>query len=73
MSSSKLATPSALRVASRYLKQAAFLPGEVTDDGWEPGVNIPVPVGEGDGSQVPPARDTFGNEVDSEEYGTKTL
>jgi hypothetical protein len=54
--------PSARRVASRYT-QALYIPGQVEDDGWEPGAVAPLESGDGDGSQVPPARDNNGNEL----------
>lgn len=51
--------PSARRVAHRY---AAYVPGQVVEEGWNPGAYAPAPV-EGTGSQVPPARDSFGKEL----------
>jgi len=54
--------PSPLRVASRYLG-AAWIPGEVRDERWDPGTHDPTPVPEGEGSQVPPARDQDGNAI----------
>ena len=71
--SKKKASPSARRVASRYhyAKRALYIPGDVTDDGWVPGAYAPGPV-EGEGSQVPPARDSFGHELD-DEHETESL
>ncbi len=61
-------TPSARRVASRYRRRATYMPGQVVEEGWTPGAYAPAPV-EGDGSQVPPARDSFGRELPEEEEG----
>lgn len=63
---SKKASPSARRVAARY---AAYMPGQVVQEGWSPGTYAPAPVA-GDGSQVPPARDSFGNELPADEEET---
>lgn len=57
-------SPSSRRVARRFAsrRQAAYETGQVVRDGWDPGQYVPAPV-EGEGSQVPPARDSFGKEL----------
>jgi len=57
-------SPSSRRVASRFAsrRQAAYETGQVVQDGWDPGQYVPAPV-KGEGSQVPPARDSFGKEL----------
>lgn len=64
--SKKGARLSARRVAHAYAqaRSAAYIPGEVVQEGWEPGSYAPEPV-PSEGSQVPPARDSHGNEVKS--------
>jgi len=52
--------PSSHRVAAKYI-EARWMPGDLVDEGWQPGAYAPA-AEEGEGSQVPPARDSFGNE-----------
>lgn len=63
--SKKKAAPSSRRVAAKYMA-ALWMPGDVVDDGWQPGAYADAPE-EGEGSQVPPARDSFGNEQSENE------
>jgi hypothetical protein len=68
-----------LRIASKHPKhrealldiarEAGWLPGEMRDDTWSPGVAAPTTHTEldpEDGSQVPPPRDTYGEQLDEE-------
>lgn len=56
-------SPSATRVARGYL--ASWVPGEVRDNNWDEGQRAPTPEPESEGSQVPPARDDNGNELEA--------
>lgn len=47
--------PSPARVVRQFL--ASWVPGEVRDDNWDPGMHDPTPPPEGEGSQVPPVRE----------------
>jgi len=68
-----------LRIASKHpqhrevlldiAKDAGWLPGEMRDDTWSPGMAAPTTHTEmdpEDGSQVPPPRDTYGDQLDEE-------
>ena len=56
--------PSAARVAREFLA-AGWIPGEVRDDNWDPGKHAPpTSEPESEGSQVPPARDNDGHELE---------
>jgi hypothetical protein len=48
------------------LTSASWVPGQIVQEGWEHGGSERQEPEDGDGSQVPPARDDDGNEVDDE-------